>query len=65
MALSFITAKNANNQQFSVLLNYVLPEYEKTCLSVYCNRITEGKFIFNEHSDEKLAQYVEQFVPNP
>jgi hypothetical protein len=51
MLLSFIQAKNANNQQFSVLLNYILPQYEATCLSVYCNKIVEGKFIFNEQSD--------------
>ena len=58
MALSFVTAKNTNNQQFSILLNYVLPKYEESCLSVYCNKITEGKFIFNEKSDEKLAEYI-------
>ena len=62
MALSFIQAKNANNQQFSILLNYVLPKYEESCLSVYCNKITEGKFIFNEQSDEKLANYIEEYV---
>jgi hypothetical protein len=59
MALSFIQAKNANNQQFSVLLNYILPKYEESCLSVYCNKIVEGKFIFNEQSDEKLAGFIE------
>lgn len=56
MALSFIEAKNANAEQFAVLLNYVLPEYEKSCLSVYCNQITEGKFIFNEANDQRLAK---------
>jgi len=59
MMLSFITAKNANNQQFSVLLNYILPKYEESCLSVYCNKITEGKYIFNEANDEKLAKYID------
>lgn len=58
MALSFIEAKNANSEQFSILLNYVLPEYEKSCLSVYCNQITEGKFIFNENKDEHLSKLI-------
>lgn len=40
MALSYVMAKNATNQQFSILLNYVLPKYEESCLSVYCNKIT-------------------------
>jgi hypothetical protein len=60
MALSFIEAKNANAEQFTVLLNYVLPEYEKSCLSVYCNQITEGKFIFNESNDQRLAGLVSE-----
>ncbi len=58
MSLSFIQAKNANNQQFSVLLNYVLPKYEETCLSVYCNKLVEGKYIFNEQNDKKLIEYL-------
>jgi hypothetical protein len=62
MSLSFIEAKNANAEQFSVLLNYVLPEYEKSCLSVYCNQITEGKFIFNEKNDERLAGFIAALV---
>ena len=60
--MAFVQAKNANNQQFSVLLNYVLPKYEETCLSVYCNNMTEGKLIFNDQSDEKLADFVDQYV---
>lgn len=59
--MAFVHAKNANNQQFSVLLNYTLPKYEETCLSIYCNNMTEGKLIFNDQSDEKLADFVDQY----
>ena len=42
-----------------MLLNYILPKYEESCLSVYCNKMTEGKYIFNEANDEKLAKYID------
>ena len=60
--ISFIHAKNANDTQYSVILNYILPKYEESCLSTYCNKITEGKFIFNEHSDKKLIDFIEEYV---
>lgn len=47
MTAGFIEAKNTSFEQFGVLVNYIMPEYEKSCLAVYCSQVTEGKLIFN------------------
>jgi hypothetical protein len=40
MAHSFIEANNVNSEQFGILFNYIMPEYEKSCLAVYANQVT-------------------------
>lgn len=39
-----------------------MPEYEKNCLSEYVNQNVEGKFIFADSKDEKLAELIAQMV---
>jgi len=45
-----------------MLYNYVLPEYEKTCLSNYLDQNTNGKLIFSDENDERLAAFVTKLV---
>ena len=44
-------AKRNNYEQYSILLNYVLPEYEKICLESYLNKNTDGKLILADEQD--------------
>ena len=62
MVYGFLEAKNNNYEQYSILYNYLLPEYEKCCLSNYLNQSTEGKVIFTEENDEKLAAFIAKIV---
>lgn len=58
----FTEVKNANNDQYSVLFNYVLPEYERTCLANYLDQNTSGKLIFSDEHDERLASFISRLV---
>lgn len=58
----FSEIKNNNYEQFSILYNYLLPEYEKTCLSNYLNHDTSGRVIFSDENDERMASFVNKIV---
>lgn len=58
----FAETKNNYYDQYSVLLNYVLPEYERTCLSNYLNQNTDSRLIFSDERDERLASFVTKLV---
>jgi len=49
--IQFCEAKKNNFDQFSVIYNYLLPEYEKICLTHYLDQNVTGKLIFNDEQD--------------
>lgn len=46
MIKNLINARESHNQEFKKFLTFLLPEYEKNCLSEYVGNIVEGKYIF-------------------
>lgn len=60
MVHNFIELRTKSNGQFENYLSYLMPEYQKNCLSEYVNQNVEGKFIFAESKDEKLMQLIAQ-----
>lgn len=54
-----ILLRETDNKQNELLVTYLLPEYEKTCLSEYVGPDNlEVKIIFSSASDTKLAQLI-------
>lgn len=62
MAHSFVEIKRNNYEQYGILLNYVLPEYEKICLENYLNKKIEGKLVLADEQDERLTAYINEIV---
>lgn len=62
MLASFLEAKNNNYEQYSILYNYILPEYEKCCLANYLHQDCEGKVIFTDDKDEKISAFISKIV---
>ena len=60
----FAATQRANQEQYSLLYNYLLPEYERACLSSFLNMNTEGKVIFIDENDDKLARLINNMVFN-
>lgn len=60
--MGFSEIKNNNYEQFSILFNYLLPEYEKTCLTNYLNHDTSGRVIFSDENDERMASFINRIV---
>ena len=46
MMKNLLTVWETHNQEFAKFLTFLLPEYEKNCLSEYCGNIVEGKYVF-------------------
>ncbi len=44
--------RSTHNEEFTKFLTFLLPEYEKNCLSEYVGNITEGKFLFADGNDQ-------------
>ena len=58
----FIELQRSNAEQYSLLFNYLLPEYERSCLTVFLNQNSDGKVIFIDETDDKLAQLINRMV---
>lgn len=43
---NLLTVRETHNQEFAKFLTFLLPEYEKNCLSEYCGNIVEGRYVF-------------------
>lgn len=52
MIKNLIQVRATHNEEFSKFLTFLLPEYEKNCLSEYVGNITEGKFLFADGNDQ-------------
>jgi len=46
-----MTMKESCNKQQELLISYLLPEYEKYCLTEYLSGPTDGKLIFSATTD--------------
>jgi hypothetical protein len=62
MIQNFLELRAKHHEQFENFLNYLMPEFEKNCLSEYVNGNVEGKFIFAEATDEKLMELIAKIV---
>jgi len=51
MMKNLLTVKEAHKLEFAKFLTFLLPEYEKNCLSEYCEKITEGRYVFADSND--------------
>jgi len=56
IAKDLIEKNHTHNEQLNFFLSFLLPEYEKNCLSEYLGgNIDEGKIIFSDGTDNKMA----------
>lgn len=55
--------RESDNKQNELIVTYLMPEYEKTCLSEYVGPDNlDVKLIFSCATDTKLAQLTQSFV---
>eukprot|EP00828_Plagiopyla_frontata_P035368 TRINITY_DN4642_c0_g1_i2.p1 TRINITY_DN4642_c0_g1~~TRINITY_DN4642_c0_g1_i2.p1 ORF type:complete len:338 (+),score=85.03 TRINITY_DN4642_c0_g1_i2:373-1386(+) len=56
MAKNAYTARIDANEKFAIFMNYMMPEYEKNCLTEYVP-IGDDKLIFGNGQDAKIIHY--------
>lgn len=49
-------ARMSHNSEFDKFMTFLLPQYEETCLKEYVGNIVEGKFVFADNNEPRLAE---------
>ena len=62
MLQGYIEIRGTSNEQYGILLSFLLPEFEKSCLSEYVNHSTEGKYILADSGNDQISGYIAKLV---
>lgn len=55
MASNLVSSRTQHDENFETFYNFLIPEYEKNCLSEYVESV-DGKFIFAETNNQKYDE---------